>query len=646
MRIESIKEISLLENERKIYDIIVVGGGPAGMTAALYGARNGKSVLILEKNGFGGQMVYSPRIENFPSRLSVSGSELADEMVGQIIEQGVEPGVERVTAVRDEGAVKAVATDDGEHYARTVIIAAGVKHRMLGLEGEEQLVGSGISFCAVCDGEFFRGKRVAVAGGGNSALQEAILLSEYCERVTVVQDMDFLTGEQKSQDVLKAKENVDIITGTTITALRSEDGLLKYIREALPKCAKPPIVCTLGEPHTDEGFVDYGAELYAASDVWERPQGADDAQNDDRMLLYFSSGTSGMPKMVWHDYAYPLGHIATAKYWHCVRENTIHMTQTDSGWAKFAWGKIYGQWICGAAIGAYDTMKFKPQDMLDAICRIKPTPFCAPATIYRILIKDDLSGHDLSFIKNATVAGEPLNPEVYNKIIELTGLEIREGFGQTETPGLCANFPFFEVRPGSMGKPNPYFDVQLLDENDEPCEDGIEGVISICGVGDHGPSGLFRGYYKNPEATNELWHGGIYRTGDMARRDADGYYWFVGRNDDVIKCSGYRIGPFEVESALMEHQSVLECAVTAYPDPDRGEIVKATIVLAKGYEPSPELVKELQNHVKQATAPYKYPRRVEFVSPEDMPKTSSGKIQRKVIRERDLKKYKEENGQA
>ena len=229
MRIESIKEISLLENERKIYDIIVVGGGPAGMTAALYGARNGKSVLILEKNGFGGQMVYSPRIENFPSRLSVSGSELADEMVGQIIEQGVEPGVERVTAVRDEGAVKTVVTDDGEHYARTVIIAAGVKHRMLGLEGEEQLVGSGISFCAVCDGEFFRGKRVAVAGGGNSALQEAILLSEYCERVTVVQDMDFLTGEQKSQDVLKAKENVDIITGTTITALRSEDGLLKGI---------------------------------------------------------------------------------------------------------------------------------------------------------------------------------------------------------------------------------------------------------------------------------------------------------------------------------------------------------------------------------------------------------------------------------
>lgn len=416
----------------------------------------------------------------------------------------------------------------------------------------------------------------------------------------------------------------------------SEDGLLDYVRESIPACAALERVCTLGQPHTDEGFIDFGDELYKQSDVFERPTGDDAVSNDDMMLLYFSSGTTGMPKMVWHDFAFPLGHIATAKYWQCVRENTVHMTQTDSGWAKFAWGKIYGQWICGAAIGAYDTMKFKPHEMLEAICRIRPTTFCAPATIYRVLIKDDLSGYDLSFIKHASVAGEPLNPEVYRKIIEKTGLEIREGFGQTETPVLFANFPFFEVRPGSMGKPNPYFDLQLIDQDGNPCEDGYEGVICVCNVGDHGPSGLFRGYYHDEEATKKAWHDGRYSTGDMAWRDADGYYWFVGRNDDVIKCSGYRIGPFEVESALMEHPSVLECAVTAAPDPDRGQVVKATIVLAKGYEPSAELVKELQNHVKHATAPYKYPRIVEFVA--ELPKTTSGKIQRNLIRKSDESK--------
>ena len=408
----------------------------------------------------------------------------------------------------------------------------------------------------------------------------------------------------------------------------SEDGLIDYVNEALPECTTLKTVCALGEKR--EGFVDFGAELYAQSEVFDRPTGADAVTNDDTMLLYFSSGTSGNPKMVRHDFAFPLGHITTARYWHCVQENTIHMTQTDSGWAKFAWGKIYGQWICGAAIGAYDTMKFKPNDMLDAICRIRPTTFCAPATIYRILIKDDLSGYDLSFIKHATVAGEPLNPEVYKKMIELTGLEVREGFGQTETPVLLANFNFFDVKPGSMGKPNPIFDIDLIDEEGNSCEDGMEGVICLRNVGDHGPVGLFREYYKNEADTKSSWHDGIYSTGDMAWRDGDGYYWFVGRNDDVIKCSGYRIGPFEVESALMEHPAVLECAVTAAPDPDRGQVVKATIVLSKGYVPSPELIKELQNHVKHTTAPYKYPRIIEFT--DELPKTSSGKIMRTVLR--------------
>lgn len=413
----------------------------------------------------------------------------------------------------------------------------------------------------------------------------------------------------------------------------SEDGLLDYVRQAMPRCNTLKYICTLGEPHTDEGFIDFGAELYAQSEVFERPTGDQAVSNDDMMLLYFSSGTTGMPKMVWHDFAFPLGHITTARYWQCVQENKIHMTQTDSGWAKFAWGKIYGQWICGAAVGAYDTMKFKPHDMLEAMCRIRPTTFCAPATIYRVLIKDDLSGYDLSFIEHASVAGEPLNPEVYRKIIALTGLEIHEGFGQSETPVLLANFKFFDVRPGSMGKPTPNFDIELLDADGNPCEDGIEGVISIKNVGTHGPSGLFRGYYRDEANTSKAWHDGVYSTGDMAWRDADGYYWFVGRNDDVIKCSGYRIGPFEVESALLEHPSVLECAITAAPDPDRGQVVKATIVLAKGYTASDELKKELQNHVKHATAPYKYPRIIEFV--DELPKTSSGKIQRNVLRMRD-----------
>lgn len=250
-----------------------------------------------------------------------------------------------------------------------------------------------------------------------------------------------------------------------------------------------------------------------------------------------------MPKMVRHNYELPLGHIVTAKYWQCVQENKIHLTQTDSGWAKFAWGKIYGQWICGAAIGAYDTEKFHPDTMLQAIQRIKPTTFCAPATIYRFLIKEDLSGYDFSFIEHASIAGEPLNPEVYKKIKELTGLELHEGFGQTETSVLLANFKWIKVRPGSMGKPAPLYGITLMDADNNPVEDGIEGSICITNTDKKHPTGLFHEYWKDPEITAKSWHDGIYNTGDMAWRDSDGYYWFVGRNDDVIKCSGYRIGP-------------------------------------------------------------------------------------------------------
>jgi len=411
----------------------------------------------------------------------------------------------------------------------------------------------------------------------------------------------------------------------------SDPEVVGNIKAALPECGTVQSVYTLGAQKYDgDGFFDFERELYAADDNWIRPRGEDAPTNDDMMLIYFSSGTTGMPKMVRHDFAFPLGHIITAKYWQQVEENTIHMTQSDSGWAKFAWGKIYGQWICGAAIGAYDTDKFQTVPMLRAITRLKPTTFCAPATIFRFLIKEDLSAYDFSFIRCASMAGEPLNPEVYKQIHQKTGMELREGFGQSETPVMLANYKYFDVRPGSMGKPSPIFDIDLADENGNPCEDGIVGSIVIKNAGVKGPVGLFRGYYKDKEVTEKCWHDGVYNTGDMAWRDAEGYYWFVGRSDDVIKCSGYRIGPFEVESALLEHPSVLECAVTAAPDPMRGQVVKATIVLAKGFDPSDELKKELQNHVKKVTAPYKYPRLIDFVA--ELPKTTSGKIQRNVIR--------------
>jgi acetyl-CoA synthetase len=416
--------------------------------------------------------------------------------------------------------------------------------------------------------------------------------------------------------------------------------LIANINIARPNCKKLEKIAVIGK-NIPSGFLSMKEEIERAGESFTRVQ----TITEDPMLIYFSSGTTGMPKMVLHNHSIPLGHIVTAKYWHCVEDNGVHLTQTDSGWAKFAWGKIYGQWICGAGIGAYDTEKFTPKGMLDAIQRLKPVTFCAPATVFRYLIKEDLSGYDFSFIKHTSVAGEPLSPEVYNKLKELTGLEIREGFGQSETSVMAAVFKWLPVKPGSMGKPAPLFDFKLLDENGEVCDQGIVGNMSITRAGKNmfetktlGSSdspGIFRGYWKDREITEKSWKNGTYQTGDMAWRDDDGYLWFVGRNDDVIKCSGYRIGPFEVESALMEHPSVLECAVTAAPDPMRGQVVKATIVLARGYEPSDGLIRELQNHVKRVTAPYKYPRIVNFVP--ELPKTISGKIQRNVIRLEDSK---------
>ena len=412
--------------------------------------------------------------------------------------------------------------------------------------------------------------------------------------------------------------------------LFAEDDVIRgHIEAARDRCTTLQSIGVVGE-HVPEGYFDVRAEVAAASNDWERVQ---DIKNSDRMLIYFTSGTTGMPKMVQHDFEYPLGHITTAKYWQRVEDGGLHLTYADSGWAKFSWGKIYGQWICGAVLVAYDDKKFNAQHLLETMQRLKLTTFCAPPTVYRFFIKEDLSKYDLSSIHHAGIAGEPLNPEVFYRFKEATGIEVTEGFGQTETSVLLANFEWFPIKPGSTGKPSPLYDIDIVDEAGNSCEDGVVGRIVIKHTDQKHPTGLFHGYYRNEDATNACWQNGVYDTGDMAWRDADGYFWFEGRSDDVIKCSGYRIGPFEVESALLTHPSVLECAITAAPDDIRGQVVKATVVLTKGYTPSEELKKELQDHVKRVTAPYKYPRIVDFV--DELPKTLSGKIRRAHIRNQD-----------
>ena len=366
-----------------------------------------------------------------------------------------------------------------------------------------------------------------------------------------------------------------------------------------------------------------------------RPEHVND--NHDISLLYFTSGSSGNPKMVAHNFLYPLGHIVTAKYWHNVNENSLHLTVADTGWGKAVWGKLYGQWLSGATVFVYDHEKFTPANILEAMAKYKVTSFCAPPTIYRYLIREDLSKYDLSALKYCTTAGEPLNPSVFEFWKEHTGLDIHEGFGQTETAMTIGTFPWMKPKPGSLGVPNPAYDMDLLTNDGRSAEDGESGEI-ILHTDKRIPLGLFEEYYHNPELTKTVHDNGIYHTGDVAWRDGDGYYWFVGRTDDVIKSSGYRIGPFEVESALMTHPAVVECAVTGVPDDVRGQVVKATIILAKEYKDYPdkeELIKDIQNHVKKVSAPYKYPRVVEFV--DELPKTISGKIRRVEIRNKDAK---------
>ena len=383
-----------------------------------------------------------------------------------------------------------------------------------------------------------------------------------------------------------------------------------------------------------EGFHDWQSEWQKAP-KFQRPAFVN--ENDDTMLMYFTSGTSGEPKMVAHDYLYAMGHLTTGVFWHNLHEGSLHLTVADTGWGKAVWGKFYGQWFAGATVFVFDHEKFNADTLLRQIEKYRVTSFCAPPTIYRFMIREDLSKYDLSSLEYCTTAGEALNPAVFDKFLEKTGIRMMEGFGQTETTMTLGTFPWMKPKPGSMGMPNAQYDIDLLRADGTSCEDGEKGEI-VVRVGDKKPIGLFKHYYRDEELTREAWHDGIYHTGDMAWRDEDGYYWFEGRIDDVIKSSGYRIGPFEVESALMTHPAVVECAITGVPDDIRGMVVKATVVLGKEWKSKAgdELVKELQQHVKNVTAPYKYPRIVEFV--DELPKTISGKIRRVEIRKKDAEK--------
>ena len=417
------------------------------------------------------------------------------------------------------------------------------------------------------------------------------------------------------------------MAGVKAIVAAGEPVITGHIAAAMPESPTTKLLISVG-PEVPEGFLDFHEGIRHAA-PFVRPQHVN--TNDDIMLMYFTSGTTGEPKMVAHDFTYPLGHISTGCFWHNLHEGSLHLTIADTGWAKAAWGKLYGQWLAGANIFVYDHEKFTPADILHKIGQYRITSLCAPPTIYRFLIREDLSKYDLSSLEYCTTAGEALNGAVYDTFKRLTGVRLMEGFGQTDTTLTLATFPWMEPKPGSMGVPNPQYDIDLLTPDGRSAEDGEQGQIVI--RTDRGkPLGLFKEYYLNDGMTHEVWHDGVYYTGDVAWRDEDGYFWFVGRADDVIKSSGYRIGPFEVESALMTHPAVVECAITGVPDEIRGQVVKATIILGEKYRPraGEELIRELQDHVKRITAPYKYPRIIEFV--DELPKTISGKIRRKAIR--------------
>ena len=406
--------------------------------------------------------------------------------------------------------------------------------------------------------------------------------------------------------------------------------VLNHVQKARRYCPTLRHCISIG-PTIPNGWYDYWRGLQEA-DAFEMPQRN---KVTDNFLLYFTSGTTGEPKMVMHDYSYPLAHIITARYWHNIHEGSLHLTLADTGWGKAVWGKFYGQMIAGGCVFIYDYEgQFQPSELLKVMQDYHITSFCAPPTIYRFLIREDIAHYDLSALQYCTTAGEALNPNVFEEWKKKTGIMIYESYGQTETTLVVGTYPWVTPRPGAMGVRNPQYDIDIVDDEGNSTKPMEHGELVIR-VADGKPLGLFKGYYRDEDMTRERIVNGIYYTGDIVYRDEEGYLWFVSRADDVIKTSGYRVGPFEVESALMTHPAVVECAITAVPDDIRGQIVKATIVLAPEYkaQAGENLIRELQNHVKQETAPYKYPRVIEFV--DELPKTISGKIRRVEIREND-----------
>ncbi len=404
--------------------------------------------------------------------------------------------------------------------------------------------------------------------------------------------------------------------------------LCERIRNAGEKSDNKPFLYTVREER--EGFIRLDDKLSSEPERLERIPN----HVSDQFLIYFTSGTTGNPKMAVHNYSYPLGHIVTAEYWQCVQNDGLHLSVADTGWAKCSWGKIYGQWLCGSAVMVYEFERFHAEQMMEVLEKYQVTTFCAPPTLFRLMAKNGIRREAFASVKHASTAGEALQEEIIRLFHEKTGIEIMEGFGQSETTLIIGNFAGSHPKRGSMGKPNPLFDVLLLDSDGNSVKTRETGEICI-DTRQHMPEGLCIGYEHNEEATARYWKNGIFHTGDTAWRDAEGYYYYIGRVDDVIKSSGYRIGPFEVESVLIQHPAVLECAVTGVPDAERGYLVKATVVLRKGYSPSEELKKELQNFVKERTAPYKYPRIIAFI--DTLPKTVSGKICYNILREMDKK---------
>ncbi|MEG6551778.1 AMP-binding protein [Desulfocurvibacter africanus] len=439
-----------------------------------------------------------------------------------------------------------------------------------------------------------------------------------------------------SPNLLTAKDIEQRINYAKVRAVVCEYTLTERVEQARPKCPTLQILVQVAGDKLPAGWVGYNAILQKAGNSYPAPKGKDKPGGDDPLLIFFTSGTTGMPKMAEHTHAYALGHYVTGVYWHDLGPSDLHLTLADTGWGKAVWGKFYGQWMAGATVFTWDFRgKFEPEHLLRLMAEHKVTSFCAPPTVYRFLIRLDLSQFDLSALRHCTTAGELLNDGVFHEWKRMTGLPIYEGYGQTETTLQLLTLPCMTPKPGSIGRPAPGWDLRLLKEDGSPCAPGEEGEICIA-VEPKRPVGLFTGYLDEPAKTAAVIYDGFYHTGDKAWMDEDGYFWFLGRTDDLIKSSGYRIGPFEVESALITHPGVVEAAVTGVPDPVRGQAVKATVVLAKGYDPSDELTHEIQEHVKKVTAPYKYPRVIEYV--DELPKTISGKIKRAEIRERDEKK--------